>query len=1664
VEIPPNWKKLFESAIPESERARFGNLMMVGARLLAALCVWGITAFLWLWVQGEPFFLPLFVGLFLLSMILLSHEMVRRDRFSLAAHLLVFALFVTQSVLLLYSGVSTAGLIMLLLPALVAEVVLNRRMTIVYVVAVLAVFVVVVALGLDVGLDWAKAMEALFTLIFVVMMVALVNQEISVSLQRQRLLNQQLESNSKTLTEDIARRTSELDALNAELRRSEARYRSLVELSPDGILVHNEDGILFINQAGCVMLGGTPPDFLGKSMVEMVSPPFRERAMARRQAVWEGQILVGVDGQWLRPDGSLLDVEISSGPVEFAGKPSMQIIFRDVAQRIATEAALRSSEAEKTALLNALPDAMFVFDPDLICLDYRPVPGEPQTHPTEAFPGQSIYQMLPPSVAATAAASIRMALADGTVQSFEYTLDQPDKTHFYEAKISPLADRSFVVILSRDITRQREAQNILANTERIYREAIAAAGGVPYQVDTVKQIYTFMGEGIEAVTGYRADEITQTFLRNRFEEYIFRGLLVGMTYAEAKHAVRSGAVPTWTVDIRFRTKNGESRWLSDTSVVIRDDSGASVGSVGFLMDITERKALEDELRQAQAHADAERNLLRTLIDNLPDSVYVKDTNAVFLVANRHAQQLVNAPDELSLIGKTDYDLFPAEFADRYFADDMAVIQSGQPILERIEQTLGPQKQTIWTLTNKIPVKSPGGEVIGLVGVGRDITPLKEAQDALIQTEAIYRRAIAAAGGVPYQLDTVAGTFTFMGDGIERLTGYSAAELDPQHWSELIEEYHLLGNLAGMSHKQAEQAVRSGAVPAWTEDVRIRTKSGESRWVSDSSVEIRDASGISTGSIGFLVDISNRKKMEEELRQAQATANAERNLLRTLIDNLPDGVYVKDVNAAYLAANRYSQQAINIPDESMMIGKTDYDFFPAELADVYFADDMAVIKSGQPILGRIEKIYAADGRIAWVYTSKIPVKNADGQVVALVGLGRDITQLKEAQDRLIETERIYRQSIAAAGGVPYQVDTTKQNYTFMGDGIEAITGYSADEFTQVFWRGLIEEHILRGPLAGMTRSQASHAVRSAAVPSWTEDVRIRTKSGENRWVSDTSVEIRDANGACVGAVGFLIDITDRKRIEMALQESETLFRTLFEESPEAIFLVDPNTLDGESCIVDCNAAACAMNGYSRQELVGQPISILNVNEHDRAEFLKRIRAHGSIHLDVLHRRKDGTVFAIETSSNIVSVNGRELIIGFDRDITERKMMENELRLAKDAAEAASRAKSEFLANMSHEIRTPMNAVMGMTSLLRDTSLTEEQLDCVETIRSSSDHLLAVINNILDFSKIESGKLELESISFNLRECVDTSMELFANETTHKGLHFSSLIEADVPTTVVGDPTRLRQVLTNLIGNAIKFTHKGEVVVSVASESVEKDRTRLHFQVRDTGIGIPEEKLDILFKSFSQVDASMTRKYGGTGLGLAISRHICEAMGGDMWVESTPGVGSTFHFTILVALPVAQTKVVSVVRYTANHEPVAEQIPLRILLAEDNLVNQKVAGRLLEKLGHRVDVAANGIEVLDALRRQPYNLILMDMQMPEMDGLEATRRIRSEWPADEQPRIVALTAHAHEEAYQMCVASGMDDYVTKPVRLDELAAALRRASAGLVTTGVAGVALPASPAGS
>ncbi len=1053
-----------------------------------------------------------------------------------------------------------------------------------------------------------------------------------------------------------------------------------------------------------------------------------------------------------------------------------------------------------------------------------------------------------------------------------------------------------------------------------------------------------------------------------------------------------------------------------------------------------------------------------------------------------------------------------------------------------------------------PLRDEAGDIMHWIAVHQDISEHRRVSEALRESEQRYRSVVDSIREVVFQTDTK-GRWTFLNPAWEEITGY------PVHES--------IGSMLVNYIHPDDREMNSDLLSTLLEDsrefchheFRCPTKGGGFRWVEIFARvtvgEDKQVQGLS----GTLTDVTDRKISEQKLRESEEK-------FRVMFVTSPLGMVLSELDGSFIDANQSFLNIIGYRAVEMEHLST-WQITPPDLFVQEQAQLEKLERTGR--FGPYEKeFFHQSGRRVSVLVNGMIVKGPEGrrQIWTFV---EDITDRKADQRALTLSEQRFRDVSHAAGEFIFEVDL-EGRFIFVSDRVSDVLEYTQEDLRQ---RSLFE---LLGPDDAVAfRERFNQSTHERLTFSNVEHLG-RTRNGRCIWLSLSGVPVTDDDGKVTSFRGAGLDITDRKASESALRASEERFKLLVDSSEDGFW--DSNLTTGE---VYYAPRWKAILGYEDGD-IGNSLDTFDrlVYRDDlpkvRASFDRYLPAGNhpfSIEFRMMH--KEGGLRWIRSTGIQIRDSGGKIVrtLGFHTDISERKEAEQEIRESKAAAESANRAKSDFLATMSHEIRTPMNGIIGMTGLMLDTDLTCDQREFAETVRVSSESLLSIINDILDFSKIESGKIDLEDEPFGLVSCIEDALDLMAPSASKKGLELAYLVGDDVPGLVSGDVTRVRQVLVNLVGNAVKFTHQGEVFVEVRRERDPlplSDRSLLHFSVRDTGIGIPEDKVARLFQPFTQVDASTTRNYGGTGLGLAICRKLSSVMGGDIWVESAEGLGSTFHFTVnlgtvdlptptpnlpaflkgkralvvddsatnrrvlrlqlerlgmsaveaesgaeaihfvemgaqfdvalidyrmpemdgvsvareirrkrseeelaLIFLPSvsrsddqireaeslfqgilskplhhAQLQVVvgNVLNRQQQRTPseaavgrsidskLGELYPLHVLLAEDHLVNQKVAMRILRQMGYRVDVANNGLEALETLRREDYDVILMDVQMPEMDGLEATGRIREEWDGRVQPVIVAMTANAMEGDRDRCLEAGMDLYLSKPIRINEL----------------------------
>jgi PAS domain S-box-containing protein len=996
----------------------------------------------------------------------------------------------------------------------------------------------------------------------------------------------------------------------------------------------------------------------------------------------------------------------------------------------------------------------------------------------------------------------------------------------------------------------------------------------------------------------------------------------------------------------------------------------------------------------------------------------------------------------------------------------------------------------------------------------------------------------------------------------KLFGYTLKQAQGRKLDDLI----VPADLRGEADDLSARVTRNETVQA--ETIR-KQKDGSPIYVSIIGSPIR-LGGNKVGVCGIYRDITAQKMAEEALKESRVR-------YRTLVESADDIIYTADLAGYFLYANPVALKITGYLEKEIL-GTRYLEHIRSD-----FRPDAEIFYKSQ-VRTKTESTYyefpivTKQGSEVWL-GQHVQLISKNDRIVGVQAVARDITTRRNAEDSLRASEQRL-QTVVSTVSEGITLSDVKGHFEIFNTAMEHITGYShaeanAGDFSLLLYPNPTDRQRALNGLKDLFEKKEMREVEST----------ICTKSGEERTVL-TSTRLLEISGKNMFLSAYR-DITARKVVQKALEESESRFRELYNDAP-----VGYHELDSQGRIVRVNRKELEMLGYTVKEMIGEYVwkfaeDPQKSREVVQAKLAGTLTPKGSY--ERMYARKNGTKFPVLVDEHITRNHKGEVtsIRTTIQDIAERKEAERAMNVARDAAEAATRAKSQFLAMMSHEIRTPMNGVIGMTDLLLTTDLSPEQRNFVETVRTSGETLLTIINDILDFSKIESGKTELEQHPFEVRECIEEVFELLAPKALEKSLDLLYWVDPRIPSVVTGDKLRLRQILFNLVGNSIKFTSKGEVYASVTLGWKVGNDCQLDFFVRDTGIGIPRDRIDRLFKAFSQVDSSTTRKYGGTGLGLAISARLVDLMQGRIWVESEEGKGTTFFFTIKISVPPEslalptivvrgkvpelQNKRVLIVddnptnlellrlqseywgmlpRTTASPQealewlrkgdpfdivildmlmpvmngiqlaveinamrpaktlpllllsssgtldeeqkqhrqlffaavpkpvkhdqlfnyvlsalsgvqrpslrkrPVVQRegklstlIPLKILVAEDNEINQRLFTHILKQLGYDGRVVSNGKEALRELETQSYDLIFMDVHMPEMDGLEASRHIVNKWNAQERPKIIALTADAMQGDREKCIEAGMDDYLAKPIRIDDVRRMLEQWGPGI-----------------
>jgi PAS domain S-box len=1071
------------------------------------------------------------------------------------------------------------------------------------------------------------------------------------------------------------------------------------------------------------------------------------------------------------------------------------------------------------------------------------------------------------------------------------------------------------------------------------------------------------------------------------------------------------------------------------------DNDGSLVAIGILrVDITDRKKIEIEREKWMSEAVKAQEFLNTVIDNVPSPIFYKDTNCVYTGVNQAFCKFLGKTKE-ELVGKTVFELnADKNMAEKWHQMDMALLHDQN--LQVYEYQSRAVDGIIHDLIYRKDVfYTPDGKLGGIIGVMLDITERKQAEENLRQSEQRYRSLYNNTPAMLYSIDGE-GKLVRVSDYWLETMGYTREEVIGRKSVEFLTE---------ASRKYAMEMV----LPHFLEtgscmnvEYQYERKDGSVIDCLMSAILGKETDGQIVHSLAVMTDITKRKQVERELWQNEQ-------LLQSIMDNIPQSIFWKDTELMYLGCNQSFAKDAGLSSPLEIVGKSDYDMPWIQQADLYRADDLQVMVNGKAKLGYEKLLTINGGDRVWLSINKVPLRDKAGNVYAVLGTFENITdrklyelQIEESRKQIADAWRLLQDFL---DNIPYQVVMLDKE-----ERIVIINRTFADEFksTQQELTGKYYPEYIDAQLQDIAKESNEYVLRN--VQQITLREQMTSPSGDTVYLSTVKFPVYNSNGE-FSYIGIIdADVTDSVnreneliRMQEEIERSRQFLQAFMDNASSAMFAKDK---EGRYLMVNKKKIEYLplqqpLLGHTEGEALENPVGRISFRSED-AEVIasgRPMEFYDKVERDHATARYYKTIkFPIyDNQSNFLAVGG------ITNDITDTIVRENELKEAKGKAEDAASAQERFLASMSHDMRTPLNGIVGMINLMEQTALNTEQKEYMDAMKVSSTNLRVLINDILDISKIQAGKLNIESVLFDLEELLDSIEEVFKHEAKKKQLDFSIRIERGLPTLLEGDPTRLSQILNNLIGNAMKFTSTGFVQLGIQYKEFPDNRVLLTFTVEDSGIGISEEEQERLFQPFSQAGSDTTRRYGGSGLGLSICKSLVELQKGEIGVASEPGKGSTFRFSI----PYAKAGQPSKQKEKRKRQEVSASNSfgqfsgLHCLIVEDNLINQKVAFHTLKKNDMTADIANNGREAIDMLRQSPgkYDFILMDIQMPEMDGYQATTVIRNELGL--KIPIVAMTASALKGERERCLTTGMNDFVPKPFMIEELLYVIKQLEVGI-----------------
>jgi len=1012
---------------------------------------------------------------------------------------------------------------------------------------------------------------------------------------------------------------------------------------------------------------------------------------------------------------------------------------------------------------------------------------------------------------------------------------------------------------------------------------------------------------------------------------------------------------------------------------------------------------------------ASEQLFRSIFENAQIGISFFSIDGREAFSNRACQEMLGCTEEeLRQVENWDKMVHPddrASGAMRY-----ADLQQGKRERDEWEQRyIRSDGSIVVTSARFALLRNAAGHPHYVTSLTEDITKRKRAEEERNRVTQRMQLILESTGQGIYGID-LRGNCTFINRATCEMIGYRPEDVLGRNMHELVHHHKPDGSLYPVEHCPIYRAAKNGKGCRVDKEVMWR-RGGTPIPVEYSSFPILKDGEI-TGAVVTVSDITERKRAEEALRESEQ-------IFRSIFDNAPIGISLHKLAGARYFTNRALHD---------MLGRTHEDLSSVEKWDQIVHPDERVSgakRYAELLVGKRDKdqweqrFLHRDGSIVTADGRFLVVRDTAGKPQYLLNMTIDITERKRAQEERNRVAKQMEMLLESTGQGIYGIDL-QGNCTFINRATCELIGHLPEEALGRNMHDLAHHHKPDGSVYPVDQCPVYRALKKGEGCSLADEVMWR-RDGTPIPVEYSSFPMLEG-GRITGAVVTIVDITARKRAEEKLRESEQLFRSIFENAQIGISFFNIDTQ-----AISPNRALQEMLGYTEKELghlarwdeISHPDERASCAEQ-YAELVQGKREKNQWEQRLV--RKDGRIAMTSVRFSLLrDAGGRpQYVAALQEDITERKRLEAELVTAKEIAEAATKAKSGFLANMSHEIRTPMNAILGMTHLALKTDLTPKQRDYLTKTKAAAQALLGIINDILDFSKIEAGKLDMEETDFRLEDVLGNVSSVVSQKAHDKNLEFLIAAPQDLPPHLVGDPLRLGQVLINLVTNAVKFTERGEIVVTVALAEKVWDKVNLKFSVRDSGIGMTPEQTARLFQAFSQADSSTTRKYGGTGLGLSICKRLVEMMGGNIWVESNHGTGSVFHFTAWFGFGRGETK---------RRRLIPDIAGIRVLVVDDNQQAREILTDSLKGLALRVESVSSGEDAIRALvaadSQDPYQLVMMDWHMPGMDGLEASRIIKRGDRLEQVPKIVMVTAFGREDIRPQAEEMGIEGYLLKPV---------------------------------